>query len=567
MRLLLIHGVGHKEANGTWDKDWQEAIRNGFVQIDPMTKLDFAKFAYDSIFQDADLDAAVVAEATARLLASGIWHGVGDFFKARGLADTVRWTAGMVAQWAADEELRANCRKALVNQIKAVQPDIICAHSLGSLIAYDTLARDPKLIKGKAFLSFGSQIGNPCVRSTFGGRIEALPDIQWFHLFNDEDAVLTAELRIHAPTFTQIDTFFDIDGIADHDADQYLSHPNTVGQVWAAIAKKTSKSYARHLTSRPTKKAPKKRALLVGINQYPDPTACLDGCVNDVYLMSEALQEAGFRPEEMRMLLNERAKASAIRERLEWLLDDVSPQEQCLFFYSGHGAQIPGYGALGEVDSVDECLVPHDFDWTGERAVLDDWFCELYSQLPYDANFVAILDCCHSGGMTRNGAQKVRGISPPDDIRHRALRWDKQKQMWVSRDLEMAQRSLVTDEADKTDYLGVSGAVKRLGRAVSLWGEASKAEQTRKTFNHLGPYLPILLEACREEEFSYEYRHGATTYGAFTYNLVQHWRKLSGRATWSSLMSGTARQIKALKYDQHPVLVCPESKRNGIVPS
>src|SRR5678815_3221578 len=86
-------------------------------------------------------------------------------------------------------------------------------------------------------------------------------------------------------------------------------------------------------------------------------------------------------------------------------------------YYSGHGAQIPGYGVGEKVDRKDECLVPHDFDWSREHAVTDDQFYDLYSQLPYDTRFLTIFDCCHSGGMTRDGAARVRGLTPPDDIR------------------------------------------------------------------------------------------------------------------------------------------------------
>ena len=35
-----------------------------------------------------------------------------------------------------------------------------------------------------------------------------------------------------------------------------------------------------------------------------------------------------------------------------------------------------------------------------------------------------------------------------------------------------------------------------------------------------GPYLPLIIEACGEDEFSYEYRHGATSHGAFTFSLA-----------------------------------------------
>src|SRR5262249_26085584 len=41
----------------------------------------------------------------------------------------------------------------------------------------------------------------------------------------------------------------------------------------------------------------------------------------------------------------------------------------------------------------------------------------------------------------------------------------------------------------------------------------------RKQQRHAGPYLPIIYEACKEQELAYEYRHGVTSYGAFTYSL------------------------------------------------
>src|SRR5262249_3370115 len=149
---------------------------------------------------------------------------------------------------------------------------------------------------------------------------------------------------------------------------------------------------------------------------------------------------------------------------------------------------------------INECLVPYDFDWTLDRAIIDDWFLDLYSQLPYDVNFVGILDCCHSGGMTRNGMPKARGLNPPDDIRHRALRWNASLQMWEQRTLPMSDERLVKTQADRKKYLGESGASKRLGRAVSLWTEERKFEQAKRAFHHAGPYVPVLLEACEEQQ-------------------------------------------------------------------
>lgn len=70
----------------------------------------------------------------------------------------------------------------------------------------------------------------------------------------------------------------------------------------------------------------------------------------------------------------------------------------------------------------------------------------------------------------------------------------------------------------------------RIGRAISLRSMAKKQyDATRKTLKHHGPYLPIILEACQEEQLSYEYRHGTQSYGAFTYSLAATLRASRGK--------------------------------------
>ena len=109
-------------------------------------------------------------------------------------------------------------------------------------------------------------------------------------------------------------------------------------------------------------------------------------------------------------------------------MHNVNADER-FFFYSGHGAQYPAYGAAEEADHLDECPMPYDLDWSPEHLVSDNQFAELYSKLPYQTLFAAVFDCCHSGGMTRDGGARVRGIDPPDDIRHRAMRWNRHLKM------------------------------------------------------------------------------------------------------------------------------------------
>lgn len=447
LNLLCVHGVGHEEAAADFRASWTKAITLAVQSCDPGRQLTIDFLEYDELFDHAPLNPVIYGLAFAKLLASLVIHGIGDALpRARGLGEVpeaVKWTAGTVAQWSAEDNLRESTRGAVLKKMQSKSYDAVLAHSLGSLICYDTFVRNPHAIDGKVFVSFGSQIGNPAVRDVFAGRIQALAGRKWFHLFNPDDHVLTCPVRVSADTFQQVSAPFDIpNDFLNHDATWYLGHANVVATVWRELAGATqprsfvnvSRGFARAVAK------PSRRALLVGINDYPDPANKLEGCVNDVFTMSAVLQESGFDPEDIRVVLDERATTQGIMHRLHWLLDGVRDGDERVLFYSGHGAQIPGYGAKDEPDHVDECLVPYDFDWSPAHAIVDNQFCELYSQLPYDSHFVAMFDCCHSGGLTRDGGPRIRGLTPPDDIRHRALRWVAKAQMWVARDFTSSNR-------------------------------------------------------------------------------------------------------------------------------
>lgn len=567
IRILCVHGVGNHQRNLQWQDAWKTAIEHSIQSWRPPQPVEFAFTLYDDLFQAAPLNPLTVAQALFKLGSSGVVHGIGDLFRRRRgvfeAPELIRWTAGMVVQWAENNKLRQACRERLLESIRAFKPSVVCAHSLGSLISYDTFlqAAEPAFSEID-FIAFGSQIGNPFVRGTFAGRIVPLPNRRWFHLYNRHDNVFTSRIRLQAPNFEEIDSPFDIAGLVDHDAPHYLSHPNTIHRVWRQIAGGPAhRSFdASGRAFAVVSRKPKRRALLVGINDYPRPEDRLEGCLNDVFLMSSLLQEHGFDPEDIRVVLDDRATAQGIRDRLEWLLDDAEDGHQRFFYYSGHGTQIPRYGLDGKIADLNECLVPHDFAWTPESALLDDQFYDLYSQLPYPSHFMAVFDCCHSGGMARDGGRRIRGLTPPDDIRHRALKWDAQHEMWVPRDLVPLNRSLARGP-DGSHYLGESGAKRRLGRASAVRTLPNvEYDKVRAQLQHHGPYLPMIFQACGENEYSYEYRHGVTSYGAFTYALsviLRRYHKQRKPISFEQLLQQTSKTLKALRYDQTPCLIGP----------
>jgi metacaspase-1 len=587
LKVLALHGVGGHEIEGKWEERWSQAIDESLTRISSSVETQLSFLHYDDIFDAQSITASGTFEAVAKLGASGLCHGIGDVLggvfsrpRARGRAagpksipDRLRWTAGMVVQWAEDESIRKLSRKRLAQKIRSVEPDVILAHSLGSLIAYDTFVRsaNAELVAGRTFITFGSQIGNPFVRSQFAGRIVPLPCEHWYHLFNEEDDVFTAPIRLAADNFEQVDCLFDIAGFADHDACKYLGHANVSAVVWhellsSARFRQVSRSARVDISvrGRPLGQArsgstQQHRALLVGINNYPNPEERLEGCVNDVFLMSEVLQESGFDASQIRTLLDERATADGIRSRLEWLLDDAQDGDQRFLYFSGHGSQIMDYGPDETIDRLDECLVPWDFDWTRENAIVDDWFYDLYSQLPYESRLIVVFDCCHSGGMTRTGMGRPKGLVPRDDIRHRELRWNATEHIWEPRELESPNRSLATGKMGKS-YLGKSGVKRRLGRATNLLTMEDRAyNAARKRFGHHGPYLPVIIQACQEDELAYEYRHGVTSYGAFTFALAQELRSAEARAGMSmdALYEQVRQRLRKMRYEQQPNIVGP----------
>lgn len=581
LRILCVHGAGRHPTGGPWEGEWLASIRDSLKELDGKVN-PIIEFAYlDTVFDKHPMDLRDVLEAIAKLAKVGT---ASLFRQPKGIGDQIRWTAGMVLKWVENESLRAEARQVVEKKIKEFKPDIVCAHSLGSLICYDLFSGSGEnLIKGRTFVSCGSQIGNPFVVGNFAaGRLTGLRQAKfWFHLYNIEDSVFTAEIRLSEPNFAQIETLFDIQGPADHDVTEYMHHRRTLATVWSdalmalhkqplerALPEVPKSSPARSLVDKP-----KRRALLVGINEYPDPAQNLEGCVNDVYLMSSLLQESGFESEDIRLVLNDRATHAGVRERLEWLLDDAKAGDLRFFYYSGHGAQIPTYSVGDRVDRLDETLVLYDFDWTNAHAFTDDDFYALYSQLPYDLRFVAVFDCCHSGGLTRASVSKIRGIDPPDDIRHRMLRWDAKREMWVERKIEspnpLFEKKL--NPPKTKDATMNQRSTHRLGQAMDL-RTAPPPELKRKAAarGHLGPYLPVLIYASREEEFSYEYAHGSIAYGAFTYSLVKTLRtdrrSTAPRLTFSSLMDDVGRELADLGYQQRPTLVAPKDIKKLKIP-
>lgn len=583
IKILGVHGLGdHRQSD--WKEKWPATVQGIFPGA-ASTRLDFAFTSYDDIFEKTEIDFWDSARALAKLAKSGISSA---FTREKGvlsnISERIRWTAGYVVAWVEDKEFQKKTRKRVLDDIRFHKPDVILAHSLGSLITYNALshadAQEPEvraILRKVRYVTLGSQIGNPFViRNLTPGKVEPLDVEFWHHLYNKHDDVFTAPLKIwDTARFSQIDTPFDLDGIGDHSAESYLSHKATIENLWRSVAEDATpgvkstgltKSMSKRLVKVAASARKSRRALLVGINEYPNEDDKLQGCVNDVFTMSSVLQECGFEPETIRTVLDDRATAQGILKRLEWLLDDPRPGDERVFYYSGHGVSIPEYGEDNEPDHKVEALVPWDFDWSPETAISDDQIYSLYSQLPYDFRLIMIFDCCHSGGIHRHGGAKAKGLAPPDDIRHRELKWDRKTSMWVQRDFKRVAPAFTATKEAGVAYFGRDGTTERIGRGSMLRGLTKAEYAKRKAAKHTtGPYLPLIIEACGEGQLSFEYRHGAASFGAFTYCLAKLLREQKS-ISFEALVERTRVELADLQYDQTPQILGPTHIMKSKVP-
>ncbi|MEM9218958.1 MAG: caspase family protein [Cyanobacteria bacterium P01_F01_bin.150] len=180
--------------------------------------------------------------------------------------------------------------------------------------------------------------------------------------------------------------------------------------------------YARTL-AQPTRR---KRALLVGINDYPQESRFTDlkGCLKDVEMQEQLLRHRfGFT--DIETLLNEEATRDNILHCFkEFLIEPCRDEDVIVFHFSGHGRQVldPDGGVFslteGETEPLNSTIVPADDDsaLSQDKVVSDIMGRTLFllTSALKTPNVTIILDSCYSGGGVR-GNTRVR--SAADDFR------------------------------------------------------------------------------------------------------------------------------------------------------
>lgn len=290
-----------------------------------------------------------------------------------------------------------------------------------------------------------------------------------------------------------------------------------------------------------------KKALLVGINNYPGIENDLRGCLNDVTNVRDILvKHYGFDPAGIRTLADSRATRAAIMDALAALVAKSAAGDVLVFHYSGHGSQVRDLDGDELDDGKDEILCPYDFDWK-DGFIADDDLASMLKGLPKGVHLEILLDSCHSGTGTREivldrGRLSELGASMGAGSADAAFR-----NAWGSaacfRHKYLTPPPDVALRAD--EVFGPELPVRRIGRLAA------------KPMNH------ALWAGCRSSQFSADADIGGKPNGAFSYYFCKNVRDSDGKLTRSDLLKRIRASLRHEGYSQVPQLEGPASLGAG----
>lgn len=249
-----------------------------------------------------------------------------------------------------------------------------------------------------------------------------------------------------------------------------------------------------------------RRALCIGINDYPGTDSDLAGCVNDAADWASTLADRGAT---VSTLVDAAATKAAMVQAIGDLIDSATKGDTLVITYSGHGTWLPD--ATGdEPDARDEALCPWDI--ASGQPLLDDEVHELFLRRPAGVRIVLISDSCHSGSVTRGSEADLDPAMP----RARFL----PPAAWM-------QPSALPRATTRPPRL--SGGFTRAG------GD-------------------LLLAGCLDTQFSWDTSFNGRPNGAFTYYALKALRTLPPDASYEAWFRAIRNYLPSTRLPQDPQL-------------
>jgi hypothetical protein len=253
-----------------------------------------------------------------------------------------------------------------------------------------------------------------------------------------------------------------------------------------------------------------KKALCVGINDYPGTYNDLKGCVNDANDWAKLLSDEFAFSGSVKLLTDSDATKKNITSVLEDLVTGAKGGDIVVFTYSGHGTWVYDQGERDESDNRDEAICAHD------DIIIDDEIRSIISKIDREAHIVVISDSCHSGSVTRTQLR-------------RTYKEDKKA-------AENAPKPRYMPPMDNTDAVstGLIPIRKRF-----LYPEPDMAE--------------ILLTGCNATEYSYDAYIDSRFNGAMTAMAIRL-IKSNPEQTYRELHKNLRKILPSSRYPQAPQL-------------
>lgn len=268
------------------------------------------------------------------------------------------------------------------------------------------------------------------------------------------------------------------------------------------------------------RRAPK-RALCVGINDYPYDGNDLNGCVNDSRAWAELLiSKYGFAGSDVRVMNDAEATKGNVLAALKDLVAGARDGDVVVFTNSSHGSYVTEKG--GDEPTYDEILCPYDIE---SNEIRDDELRDIFADVSPGVRLTVILDNCFSGTATRALIGEGMGMRTPDDRRRRFL----------------------------------SPALRGLPILENPWAARPRSEGKHPE----SQMNEVLLTGCTDREYSYDAYFNGVYHGAMTYYALQVIRQSNYKLTYAQLHSRLLALIA--DYPQHPQLEGKkENKRRQI---
>ena len=265
-----------------------------------------------------------------------------------------------------------------------------------------------------------------------------------------------------------------------------------------------------------------KKALCIGINNYPGTHMDLSGCVNDANDWAAALTERGYS---VSKLLDTQATKAAMVAAMNTLLAGAAAGDDVVISFSGHGTYQPDSDG-DEIDGLDEALCPHDIQTSG-GALTDDEIRVIFANRKPGVKLLFIADSCHSGTVNRAAPSEPEADAPRPRFMPMG-NWMPAEQLPRTR-----AGNLMTQIAVQPN---------RVSPFVSVM------------FKQQGD---LLLSGCKEgaNNFSYDAKIGGRFNGAFTYYALKTLKTLPANASYADWHAAISGYLPSASYPQSPQIV------------